>query len=88
MNKKRTLFLVLAIVTFLMCGCQKQESTSGSRERVIAEVTDSKAAPRHWLVFFAGHDGSKCNGCTMIAGKLIHRDCQGHGRESSKVVVR
>ena len=85
MNMKRTFFLVLVIVTFLIGGCQKQESTIGSIDRVIAEETEGKTAPHHWLVFFAGHDGSKCNGCTMIAGKLIHRDCQGHGRECSKV---
>jgi len=84
MNKTKTIILALAILTSLTTGCQKQESTKQHTDRVIANVTESKTAFPYWLVFFAGHDGSKCNGCTMIGGKLIHKDCQGYGRQCSK----
>ena len=66
MNKTKTIILALAILTSLTTGCQKQESTKQHTDRVIANVTESKTAFPYWLVFFAGHDGSKCNGCTMM----------------------
>ena len=32
-----------------------------------------------------GHDGKNCMGCVQFNGKLIHRDCMGHGNYCSAI---
>ena len=75
---KSLLGLFLLLMLFLP-GCQKQIEPEVPDNRIINVSSDEKTGGNYLLVCFLGHDGSKCPGCVLRDGQLIHVNCQGAG---------
>ena len=75
---KTLLGLFLLLMLFLP-GCQKQIEPEVPDNRIINVSSDEKTGGNYLLVCFLGHDGSKCPGCVLRDGQLIHVNCQGAG---------
>ena len=75
---KSLLGLFLLLMLFLP-GCQKQIEPEVPDNRIINVSSDEKAGSNYLLVCFLGHDGTKCPGCVLRDGQLIHVNCQGAG---------
>ena len=75
---KTLLGLFLLLMLFLP-SCQKQIEPEVPDNRIINVSSDEKTGGNYLLVCFLGHDGSKCPGCVLRDGQLIHVNCQGAG---------
>jgi hypothetical protein len=75
---KSLLGLFLLLMLFLP-SCQKQIEPEVPDNRIINVSSDEKTGGNYLLVCFLGHDGSKCPGCVLRDGQLIHVNCQGAG---------
>ena len=75
---KSLLGLFLLLMLFLP-SCQKQIEPEVPDNRIINVSSDDKTGGNYLLVCFLGHDGSKCPGCVLRDGQLIHVNCQGAG---------
>ena len=75
---KSLLGLFLLLMLFLP-SCQKQIEPKVPDNRIINVSSDDKTGGNYLLVCFLGHDGSKCPGCVLRDGQLIHVNCQGAG---------
>ena len=64
--------------------CQKENRAVLSENRLVPLKEEAKTGNQYWMICAMGHDGSKCPGCVMINGKMMHIDCQGEGHECQK----
>ena len=76
-----TTVLVMSLVSMSISSCNKKEETpQHSSNYLIHKQSDSKTNSNEYLICAElGHDGKNCPGCVLFNGKLIHRDCMGHG---------
>ena len=72
---------IIMIVSCLGISCQKESSYRSLRETNYAKAInhESKTALNYIIVSDMGHEASSCNGCILLNGRLVHRDCQGQG---------
>ena len=81
--------LLIASVFFFFGGsCQKRNVTTLCKNQIVP-VDHSQKTNNQYVIFCnLGHDGSKCKGCLMMDGHMVHVDCQGAGemcRKASRV---
>ena len=78
---KHAICVVLSL-PLLFLGCQRQdETTSDQKNRLVPLNSDAKTGSTYLMLGLVGHDGSKCPGCVLESGQLIHVDCQGDGHQ-------
>ncbi len=78
-------FLSTLSLMLTLHSCLKSDRSNLSMSRLIPIVSNEKTDNQYMIVCFLGHDGSKCPGCVMINGKIVHVDCQGEGNACNKV---
>ena len=87
--KKSLLYFCCGIFAFSMLlmvhSCQKENRAVLSENRLVPLKEEVKTSNQYWMICAMGHDGSKCPGCVMINGKMVHIDCQGVGDACRKV---
>ena len=86
---KRYYLKIQVIISVLLLlataqSCRKESSNKHKCGHLIPLETNAKTGNQYLLVCFLGHDGSKCPGCLMINGKIVHVDCQGEGHACNK----
>ena len=86
--KKKLLYLCCGMIAFSMLltvhSCRKENRAVLSENRLVPLKEEAKTGNQYWMICAMGHDGSKCPGCVMINGKMMHIDCQGEGHECQK----
>ena len=93
MVKQKNIIIVVGVLfAFLsLTSCQKNaldvQQTPSPNQVIPIQQNDSKTASIQWWTAEIGHDGKDCPGCVMHFGKMIHRDCMGHGHYC-RVVAR
>ena len=79
---KRTLLRMVILLSIVTTACQTDEpELTESSNRLIVLPSGGKTAGSSFLLFLAGHDGSKCPGCILLGGEWIHENCQGAGSQ-------
>ena len=77
-------FGVMVVAMLLVLNsCQKKETEmtcTFPSDRLIELTSEGKTAGNYLLTTEIGHDGKDCDGCVMILGHLVHKDCMRHGR--------
>ena len=74
------MFLCMVLVSLL--SCQRESVTKNANDsRIEARTDEGRSSSGYNLFTRVGHDGTKCTGCIMRNGNLIHVDCQGYGNE-------
>ena len=75
-----SMVLLLAGIFFLSCKKENEDNPRHSDNQLIPVPSEGKTPQVNYLMTGQiGHDGNNCPGCTLSKGKLIHRDCMGHG---------
>lgn len=73
--------LISFLLMLFLSGCHNQIETVTVTPncRILEISSDEKTGGNYLLVCYLGHDGSKCPGCILRDGQLIHINCQGAG---------
>lgn len=82
-REKQSIGAMVVAVLLVMASCQKKETEVAHifpPDRLIELSADSKTTGNYLLSTEIGHDGKDCDGCVLILGKLVHKDCMRHGR--------
>ena len=86
--KKILINLCFGLLALSLCvavhSCRKYDHSGQLENRLVPLRDDTKTANQYLTIYAMGHDGSKCPGCVMINGKIVHIDCQGEGHACLK----
>lgn len=78
----KTVIVLLGIVSLTVTCCQRDSAMRTEKDNKIESRTDGAKSSNNYNLFVrTGHDGSKCPGCVMRNGNMIHVPCQGYGSE-------